>query len=483
MLASTGGLEHALGAVVDSSQLLMEKARLLILRERELFSLRRRYQRRGAWLDLTRSLPESIDPRGRLGESLDRVCAELVRVLGVQRAHCHLLDRERGIAPLVEDDRRAEFRGLAASAAEVVFGSKLGSCALPDDSARTALGQALGLALFVWYRVDRDPESSLLLVAGFDAARSDFHDPFDAEDVESFGNFGHHVELLVQNRSLLVRLEQDKRELARFNQQLEQQVETRTSELATTLSELRDRELRINEDIDEAQRFQSKFLPDPIKSDRIEVRWVFEPLERVGGDIFDVAELAPGRFRILLADATGHGVQASMRTMVLKSEYERMKTRQDSPSTVLSALNERLTALFPGGEMLCTGCCLDVEAGDGQAQVTYANAAHPPLLYWAGGRLRELWTIGPFLGVSRRAAWPPPATFQLGAGDVLLAYSDGLTEQRDPTGKIFESTLKALQPGDLPLEDGVQLIMTRLDRFRGAHPREDDLTLVAMRVR
>ncbi len=468
---------------MDRSELLLEKARLLILRERELYSLRRQYERRGAWLELARRLSEAVDPRAALSASLDRVVADLVRVLNVQRAACHVVDPTRGIAPFVDERAEPHWVPLDPGAQRLVTEHALGAGALPDTAVVTALGEAVGLALFLWGRVDRGNLPPLLLVAGFDAARADYHAPFEADDIESFGNLSRQLELLLQNRTLLVELESEKRRLAEFNERLEQQVVVRTSELADTLSALRERELRIQQDMTEAQQFQAKILPTELRSQHLEVEWVFDPLERVGGDIFDVAEIAPGRYRVLLADAAGHGVQASMRTMVLKAEYERTKLREPTPAAVLGGLNERLTELFPGGEMLCRGCCLDIEAEAGQVRVTYANAAHPPLLYWTQGRLRELWTIGPFLGVSRGAVWPTPSNFRLGAGDLLLVYSDGLTEQRDGDGRTFEATLKALDLADLPLASGLQLLMTRFERFRGAQPRTDDVTVIALRVR
>jgi serine phosphatase RsbU (regulator of sigma subunit) len=149
---------------------------------------------------------------------------------------------------------------------------------------------------------------------------------------------------------------------------LELQVQARTAELSlanadisAALDTIRRHERGRNEDLEKARLFQAKLLPAlPQRSD-LSIAAHYAPLDQVGGDIYDVTELEGGRLRIFVADATGHGVQASMRTLLLKSAYDRLKARCATPSQLLSELNAHLVREFPDGDLHCGACCVELE--------------------------------------------------------------------------------------------------------------------------
>ena len=66
----------------------------------------------------------------------------------------------------------------------------------------------------------------------------------------------------------------------------------------------------------------------------------------VGGDIYDIFQPSSEHYRVFIAGATGHGVQASLRTIVIKSEYDRLKHAHGSPETLLAELNQRLVSQY-----------------------------------------------------------------------------------------------------------------------------------------
>ena len=121
------------------------------------------------------------------------------------------------------------------------------------------------------------------------------------------------------------------RQLRARARELEQRVEERTLQLATTFELLREKDERLNEDLLRAQAFQRRILPQLPEDQDIRFSAVYRPADLVGGDIYDVCSLGPGRFRVLVADTTGHGIQASLRTMVLKTEYDRIKLAARGP--------------------------------------------------------------------------------------------------------------------------------------------------------
>ena len=110
------------------------------------------------------------------------------------------------------------------------------------------------------------------------------------------------------------------RQLRARADELERKVDERTAELASTYQLLREKDDRLHEDLLRAREFQQRILPQLPAHPRVRFAAAYKPADLVGGDLYDVCALAPGRFRVLVADTTGHGVQASLRTMVLKTE-------------------------------------------------------------------------------------------------------------------------------------------------------------------
>ena len=215
----------------------------------------------------------------------------------------------------------------------------------------------------------------------------------------------------------------------------------------------------------------------------MEFHATYRPVEQVGGDIFDVYEIAPNRFRVFIADVTGHGVQASMRTILAKTEYDRLKVRHRSPHHVLQELSTRLFRLFPAGEMMATACCLDVVPDGEGAQVTYANAAGPPLAFWPSkGSMLDIYCEGPFLAVDE-SVWPDPLVFRMGYGDTLVVYTDGLSEQTDRNEQPFEYVMKTFRVDpNKPVAETSASLLRDFESFNGNAPLADDVTLVCLRL-
>jgi len=198
-----------------------------------------------------------------------------------------------------------------------------------------------------------------------------------------------------------------------------------------------------------------------------------------------VCEPAPGCYRVFLADATGHGVQASLRTIVLKSEYDRLKDLHETPSRLLAELNERLVKSFRPQEMSSTVCCFDVDLRPPHAPVLrYANGVNPDLLRVSLRGIEAIYCDGPMLGLP---SWTPPTLLEipLAAGDTLVACSDGACEQLGPSREPFD--LKAAVERAAHAAGDPQALLDAvwrdLETFRRDVPRADDVTLLAVHIR
>ena len=467
--------------MAGNEEFLKGNAKQLVARERELLAMKRKHKRLALWLSFAQSLPALVDPKIDLAELCARVSDRMVAALDLQIVAFFQVDGTR-LTPLRQPDdpsaRNVIDLGLAV--AEFIAGEQTGVCHHAGGPAQGALCEAVGLHRFLWHLMDPAGAPTVLFVAGYDRERAPFFVPFDREDVAHFMNTAHQLALLMGNNNLV-------RDLERRVDERTHQLADANRDLERVLADLRSKDQRLDADIEEARLFQQKTLAEPPRSPGVDFSTAYLPLEQVGGDLFDVCQRGSQSFRIFLADATGHGVQAAMRTILIKAEYDRIKLGLENPRSVLETLNRRLLALFSDGEIMCTGCCVDVILPGGGSErrgaaVTYANAGGAPLFHWSGGFAREMYGDSPFLGVGE-ATWPEPLAFRMAPGDLLLAASDGLIEQRNARGEAFEGAIKALAPGaGDSASDFVERVMAAFDAFRGGAPLADDVTLVAMRL-
>jgi sigma-B regulation protein RsbU (phosphoserine phosphatase) len=256
------------------------------------------------------------------------------------------------------------------------------------------------------------------------------------------------------------------------------EMEAVNERLAAALRVLEEKDRRISEDLAQACAFQQRILPRLPPASEAAFTAVYRPAEVVGGDFYDVARTPAGAWRVFIADAIGHGVQAALRTMILKAEYDRVRGAA-SPAWALRELNDRVVALYPGLELQCTAACFDVHVED--RCVEYATCAHPPLVHVAGGVARQVYQPSPFLGVVGGVEIEA-VRFDAQAGDRLFVFSDGLVEEcRDDEEFGMERVMAALQrPGDL--DAVVAQTLAELSVFVGTDRLSDDLTLVGLEI-
>jgi serine phosphatase RsbU (regulator of sigma subunit) len=276
--------------------------------------------------------------------------------------------------------------------------------------------------------------------------------------------------LAAQQRRVL-EMEQAASELAAVN-----------DKLAAALRVLEERDHRISEDLAQAWAFQRLMLPRLPPPAALRFAALYRPAEVVGGDLYDVCRVTGGGHRVFIADAIGHGVQAAMRTMILKTEYDRVRDAA-TPARALVELNRRISAAYPGLELQCTAACFDVNADGPVTHVAYATAAHPPLIVVSpDGAARQVYQAAPFLGVIPDIEITP-VHFELRRGERLFALSDGLVEEtKDDKEFGVERLLAALARPELSLEDTMTSALAALEEFVGGTAMSDDITLIGIEV-
>ena len=474
--------------MAEEERLLKEKAMLLMARERELTALRKKHDRSDAWLAVAHGLPQFASALLSPAEIYQQFSESLISALQLQAVGFHELGADGMLVPVLRAGNWSGGAARALLAGRALLDRGSGLCNAPEDDATRDLAGALGLWRFLWFRIDRIDGPSMLVTMGYDQERSIFYAGFDDSDAARFASLGHHLKVLLGNMYLVRELETDKRTLQQFNQALELRVAERTKELAERndqlaelLGALRDKEQRINDDLEQARAFQQSILPTFTSSAMAEVHAYFRPLELVGGDIYDVCQLSENHFRIFVADATGHGVQAAMRTIVLKAEYDRVKFEIGNPAALLEAFNRNVVTLYSRSEMLCTACCLDVIVRAGGARVRYASAAQPPVIRMIGDQTQEVESAGPFMGLTKDTE-VPLCELEVAAGERLIVYTDGLSDQPNAAGVTFDLAAELRAHASLPLGPLFERIMSAFDAFRGECRTADDVTLVGIEV-
>ncbi len=183
----------------------------------------------------------------------------------------------------------------------------------------------------------------------------------------------------------------------------------------------------------------------------------------VGGDFYDFLDLGPGRLGLVIADVCGKGVPAAIVMAHLSAALRSLGPElQDDLSGLTRRLNALLLAATAGQHYVTLFLAVYDEA---RRALRYANCGHlPPVLLRAGGQVEWLQPTGPVVGLLEAFTCEPQET-TLGAGDTLVAYTDGLTETRDRANEEFGAErLLAL------LRDGTDV--SRRDSRRPAHGRE-----------
>ncbi|MEO8182847.1 MAG: ATP-binding protein [Deltaproteobacteria bacterium] len=211
---------------------LKEKALLLLRRERELFDLRMRHEQVTLWLQLTRELPRFFeDPRTPVSEAYARCRKALIVALRWQRV-VFLELGERTLTPIVP---AGPPRSLSSEALVLLRGEPAGFCNDPTDTTGAELAETLGLARFIWSRLDVPGRVPVVLAAGFDRAKAKFQGTFDGADAAHLRNATQHLQGLIGNALLVQELEHERDRLQQTNEVLER----RDRELQALTEQLR----------------------------------------------------------------------------------------------------------------------------------------------------------------------------------------------------------------------------------------------------
>jgi serine phosphatase RsbU (regulator of sigma subunit) len=272
-------------------------------------------------------------------------------------------------------------------------------------------------------------------------------------------------------------------EINQLRHELEQRVAERTEELEDAYDRLRKAYDQIHSDLVLAQVIQEKILPEnPTAASGVRFAVSYHPMSEVGGDFYDITEIGEGRVRVFIADAMGHGVRAAMVTMIIKSEYEKVKFTA-GPDELLSRLNDSFIDLYlPLNQFFtCVAVDIDVHAG----RMAFASAGHSDQFYISGNKVEVLPHSGKIIGIVKGARYGR-AERRFEKDEKLFLFSDGIFEQFNSENAAFGmARLKNIieKEKKRPVGDIHAAILEGLKMFLGDDgklARDDDILVICL---
>ncbi|HVW20618.1 MAG TPA: SpoIIE family protein phosphatase [Opitutaceae bacterium] len=244
-------------------------------------------------------------------------------------------------------------------------------------------------------------------------------------------------------------------------------------------------------DLSLASSIQQMLLPRAaVEIPGLDVDGRYTPAQKVSGDLYDLIALPGGRLGVVVADVSGKGISASLLMAICRTHLRQLAPRHDSPAQALAELNRVMAADVHGGQYVTViYAVIDL----GRQTATFARAGHELPLFVRRDPVTGVYR-GEFPGSEGMAVGMVPdevfapviadRTVAFVPGDILVLYTDGITEAPNEEGKEFSGgrladTVMAAH-GRTAHEIG-DAILQAVQRFAGDTPQRDDLTLVTVK--
>ena len=249
--------------------------------------------------------------------------------------------------------------------------------------------------------------------------------------------------------------------------------------VSARLAEVEEVERLMQRDLGQAAEIQKRVLPDCApQAAHIDLAGFNAACRTVGGDYYDFFAYPDGRVALALGDVSGKGMPASLMMMALQARVQVLAEDPKGLAAFMTRLNKATCAKCPSNRFITFFfCVLDPATGE----LAFANAGHnPPVVMRASGESEMLEGGGPVLGILPIAPYGE-MRMQLGTGDLLAIYSDGVTEANNPNYDEFgeERLTEVLrQHREEPAVAIVNAVMKAVTEFAAGAAQADDITLV-----
>lgn len=250
-----------------------------------------------------------------------------------------------------------------------------------------------------------------------------------------------------------------------------------------------DEKRRLDHDLALARRIQATLLPRHLpRRPNAEFAAMNVPARQVGGDYYDAIELDDRRIGLIVADVSGKGISGALWMSACRSVTRAAAAGCPSPAAVLRAVN-RVMSPDLGGDMFVTALYMILDLAAHRLIVARAGHEAPVLYRPPTQGLTTIDSPGLGIGIGDPAMFDSAiddVCVPLEPGDLLLAFTDGLSEARNDHGEEFGidrimETVVLTKP--LSAAAVVEALQQRVQRFSGGRPFEDDLTILAAQLK
>ncbi|MEQ1869742.1 MAG: SpoIIE family protein phosphatase [Vicinamibacterales bacterium] len=199
----------------------------------------------------------------------------------------------------------------------------------------------------------------------------------------------------------------------------------------------------------------------------------------VGGDFFDYVELTEGNAGFILGDVSGKGSPAALLASAVLGMFSAEATYHTGTAAPLARVNAGLFRRAVAAKFLTAFYCILTPDG----KLTFTNAGHNPPIVISKSGVRRLETGGLVLGLFEGATFDQE-TISLEKGDIVLVYSDGVSEAVNTAGDEFgdDRLIESFRTrADQPLDVTLEQLLAAVKTFAGAAPQNDDITMLLLR--
>ncbi len=245
---------------------------------------------------------------------------------------------------------------------------------------------------------------------------------------------------------------------------------------------------QLQAEMDEAAKIQQNLIPDTLPDiSGYEATGLYFPRGGVGGDYYDCLPDANDTWGLAIADVSGKGMQAALLMATLRAGLHSEVTRKEDLPSMAEALNSLLYASSTSGKF---ATFFYAQLHPETDQITSINAGHNyPLVIRSEGGCDELEKGGVMLGMFPNDVLSEISEFeqettQLGSGDVVLFYTDGVTETVNTDGELYEEERLEAVAQRVKNESADQICQAIYDdvmAFQGEAEQFDDLTLMVLK--
>jgi sigma-B regulation protein RsbU (phosphoserine phosphatase) len=246
---------------------------------------------------------------------------------------------------------------------------------------------------------------------------------------------------------------------------------------------------RLDDELRIAREIQKSLLPvRPPQMAGLGIADLCEPAREVGGDYYDFFELGPRQLGVLIADVSGKGTSAALYMAELKGLMLALSHTERSPRQLLMTVNHLLAEHLDNRSFItATYVVIDLDL----MTLTYARAGHTPLIVVSGGKSETIVPDGMVLGLRlpgashRFETLLEEQTRPLHPGDLIVLYTDGITEAMNVDGDLFGDAALGRILGSGSRHDAAAVrerVVREVNTFVGGAEPHDDMTMVVIKI-